>query len=77
MVRVDAKWVFNAAGGLFALIAAGVAIADQNGSWPMALLSVAFLIFGNIEKFDSLKAGPGGFEATTRQALQEARGADH
>lgn len=76
MRRVLREYGFNVAGVLFAGIAAYATLADTGDIWPIALLCLGFFVMGNLDRFESLKAGPGGIEAITREtreALKETK----
>lgn len=64
---------FNIAGSLFAVITAIASLTGTGDSWPVAMLSIAFFLIGNLDRFDTLKAGPGGFEAKIKEELKETR----
>ena len=74
-LRETAFWDqrFNIAGSLFAITTAVSSLMGTGDSWPIAILSIAFFLIGNLDRFDSLKAGPGGVEAKIRQEAGRVR----
>jgi hypothetical protein len=64
---------FNLAGSLFALLTVVAVFVEKGDVWPVALLSIVFFLFGNLDRFEFFKAGPGGIEAKIREELRETR----